>query len=441
MRTFSLDMIPGGAQTAVACNQYEAGDTWVFALYYDGGRYSIPQDAAVSITGTKPDGAAYKIAGTVVDNAVVITVTDQITACEGRSIAEILVESETDGTTLYSANFPLLVEPAAVQGDLSPSEIPAAIVDADGNVYLSTEYGAGLSEEVKQALLNCFKHVVWLDGHEDYYDALYDALYPRVDVSRISAVFTQGDMVVDEHSSTLDDLRNHLVVMAYYTDGTSKVLTVYSLSGTLSVGTSIITVTALGQTDTFTVEVSKDQRIAYEMEPETVMNADTMYATGVSVPANTEDFTVVISAKFDKNTAGDSDRFILGWGGLNHDTRAVIRLGADYSEDGWHFVSNYLYADSYINDSGKSATTDYEVIWILRNASATVTKAFTCDGQILQKKTESAAEMTRSRGGNMAAGGKGTSEPTFRGTVHMFRIYNTALTNSEIEDLVGVSLD
>jgi len=147
MRTFSLDMIPGGAQTAVACNQYESGDTWVFALYYDGGRYSIPQDATVSITGTKPDGAAYKIAGEIVDNAVSITVTDQITACAGRSIAEILVESETDGTTLYSANFPLLVEPAAVQGDLSPSEIPAAITDKDGNVYLSTNLDLASSDD------------------------------------------------------------------------------------------------------------------------------------------------------------------------------------------------------------------------------------------------------------------------------------------------------
>lgn len=144
-RTFSVDMIPGGAQTAVNCNQYESGDIWVFALYYDGGRYTIPDDGVVSITGTKPDGAAYNIAGTIVDNAVAITVTDQITACAGRSIAEILVESETDGTVLYSANFPLLVEPAAVQGEFSPSEIPSAIVDTDGNVYYSKE---GIAEEL-----------------------------------------------------------------------------------------------------------------------------------------------------------------------------------------------------------------------------------------------------------------------------------------------------
>ena len=147
MRTFSLDMIPGGAQTALACNQYESGDVWLFSLYYDGGRYEIPTGAEVSITGTKPDGAAYKIAGTVADNAVQIVVTDQITACAGRSIAEILVESETDGTVLYSANFPLLVEPAAVQGDLSPSEIPAAITDKDGNVFLHTDFDLASSDD------------------------------------------------------------------------------------------------------------------------------------------------------------------------------------------------------------------------------------------------------------------------------------------------------
>ena len=169
MRQFSLDMIPGGSQTAVACNQYESGDTWVFALYYDGGRYSIPEDAEVSITGTKPDGAAYKVAGTVVNNSVQIVVTDQITACAGRSIAEILVESETDGTVLYSANFPLLVEPAAVQGDLSPSEIPSAIVDADGNVYYSKE---GIAEELIEVYVDGTALVIntnLTDGNEVSY--------------------------------------------------------------------------------------------------------------------------------------------------------------------------------------------------------------------------------------------------------------------------------
>lgn len=147
-REFSIDMIPGGTQTAVHCNQFESGDTWDFALYYNGGRYTIPEDAEVSITGTKADGAAYKVDGTVVDNAVQIEVTEQMTAAAGKTVAEILVVSETDGTTLYSANFPIIVEPAAVQGDLTPSEIPTAITDDNGHVYYSEEITLASDAEI-----------------------------------------------------------------------------------------------------------------------------------------------------------------------------------------------------------------------------------------------------------------------------------------------------
>ncbi len=36
----------------------------------------------------------------------------------------------------------------------------------------------GLSDEAKEALLACFEHVAWIDEHgQDYYDALYSALY------------------------------------------------------------------------------------------------------------------------------------------------------------------------------------------------------------------------------------------------------------------------
>lgn len=36
----------------------------------------------------------------------------------------------------------------------------------------------GLSSDAKAALLNCFTHVAWVDEHgQDYYDALYEALY------------------------------------------------------------------------------------------------------------------------------------------------------------------------------------------------------------------------------------------------------------------------
>lgn len=376
MREFSVDMIPGGAQTAVACNQFESGDTWVFALYYDGGRYSIPADAEVSITGTKPDGAAYNIAGTVVNNAVQIVVTDQITACAGRSIAEILVESETDGTTLYSANFPLLVEPAAVQGEFSPSEIPSAIVDTDGNVYYSAEYipevSGGVPTEVRQAMKTLFSKAAYIEtGLADEVAVItawaeattaitvspstasvsststtaqlsavttpaggavtWASSSPTVatvssaglvtavgngtctitatsgnvsascavtvtgfaTLTGIDATYTQSGTVYD--TASLDDLKDDLVVTASYDDSSTETITDYTLSGTLAAGTSTITVSYGGFTDTFSVTVTHYEAALYAWDLTDSLTDTEQSVTATTTATFTEDTGLVFA--------------------------------------------------------------------------------------------------------------------------------------------------
>lgn len=70
----------------------------------------------------------------------------------------------------------------------------------------------------------------------------------------ITATYTQSGTVYDTDS--LETLRNDLVVTANYAGGTSETVTDYTLSGTLTEGTSVITVTYAGLTDTFNVTVS-----------------------------------------------------------------------------------------------------------------------------------------------------------------------------------------
>lgn len=72
----------------------------------------------------------------------------------------------------------------------------------------------------------------------------------------ITATYTQGGTVYDTDS--LDSLKADLVVTANYSGGTSETVPAsdYTLSGTLTVGTSTITVTYAGLTDTFSVTVS-----------------------------------------------------------------------------------------------------------------------------------------------------------------------------------------
>ena len=72
----------------------------------------------------------------------------------------------------------------------------------------------------------------------------------------ITATYTQSGTVYD--TATLDSLKADLVVTANYSGGTSETVPAsdYTLSGTLTVGTSTITVTYAGLTDTFSVTVS-----------------------------------------------------------------------------------------------------------------------------------------------------------------------------------------
>lgn len=180
------------------------------------------------------------------------------------------IEDETARTALNSkyvkpsGGIPASDLASAVQTSLGKADnaIPAPSSPASGDVlkYNGSAWIAdesdGLSSGIKQALLNCFAHVAWTDEHgQDYYDALEDALYPPVPLVSISAVYTQSGTVYD--TDTLDSLKDDLVVTATYEDSTTAVVTDYTLSGTLTAGTSTITVSYGGKTTTFSVTVTQ----------------------------------------------------------------------------------------------------------------------------------------------------------------------------------------
>ena len=76
-------------------------------------------------------------------------------------------------------------------------------------------------------------------------------------LSSISAVYTQSGTVYD--SDSLDSLKADLVVTARWSNSTTSTVadSDYTLTGTLAVGTSTITVSYGGKTDTFTVTVTE----------------------------------------------------------------------------------------------------------------------------------------------------------------------------------------
>ena len=277
-------------------NQYDSGETWYFSLFTDNGTAYFPSTGA--IIGIKADGHVIDNAATV-DNRgrVVVTETEQMTAAPGKAVFELSIDDNSHGT----ANFIVLVEPKPSEnGILSDSDLsllqeaidstnPAAIAEGvsdwmDEHLTPTTPVvddtltvqgaaadakktgdeiadlkssisGGGLTNEAKQALLACFENVAWIgDDGQDYYDALEAALYPLANLVSISAVYTQSGAVYTD--DTLDDLKTDLVVTAHYDDSSTETVTNYVLSGTLTVGTSTITVSYGGKTTTFNVIVT-----------------------------------------------------------------------------------------------------------------------------------------------------------------------------------------
>lgn len=156
---------------------------------------------------------------------------------------EIVVNNLPQGTTPNQADKIMLIDHET--GELKQF----------GVASLSTVVSdVSFTNAAKNALIALLEKVAYIDQNgQQYLNELIANL--AATVTSISAVFTQGSAVVYETDS-LESLRQYLVVTANYSDGTSDTVNSYTLSGTLTVGTSTITVSYGGKTTTFVVIVS-----------------------------------------------------------------------------------------------------------------------------------------------------------------------------------------
>lgn len=239
-----------------------------------------------------------------------------------------------------------------------PDGDSVAVYEWDGYQYhqvnATADSSCCMTDDIKQNILNCFAHVAWADDHgQDYYDALYAALYPPVYLVALEAHYTQSGPVYQGDS--LDSLKSDLVVVAHYSDYSSIIVpsTDYTLSGVLLQGVSHITVLYGGETATFTVNVSAVPTVialnAVYTQSGTVYDTDSLDSlkADLVVTATYADSTsgVVPSANYTLSgtlTAGTST-ITVSYGGVTDTFNVTVThwtlLPAGYDQVEW--ISSY----------------------------------------------------------------------------------------------------
>lgn len=129
------------------------------------------------------------------------------------------------------------------------------------NTGIATVNGSGVVSGVSEGSTTITCSVTTFSGNTFTATCTVTVTEHVVAVTSITAVYTQSGAVYTTDS--LDSLKSDLVVTAYYADSTSGVVasSAYTLSGTLTAGTSTITASYGGKTATFTVTVTADYRL------------------------------------------------------------------------------------------------------------------------------------------------------------------------------------
>ncbi len=297
----NIDIIPDSTVNRIHLSQGDIGRTLIFYLFENALSWSVPASSTIKCQGTKPSGFGFSVSCTYSGNAVTCVTTDEMTDEYGQIEAELVITSSDESQVFGTSNFILDIEknphPSSTEDGGADTAIAlTARVTALESAVSELEANEGLTDAIKLALLQIAQKVAYIDANgQDYYDDLYDALYPPTPpatLTSISAVYTQSGTVYDTDS--LDSLKSDLVVTAHYSDSSTATLSSsdYTLSGTLTAGTSTITVSYAGKTTTFTVTVTST--ILYQLTNHDTDGAnDEGIATNINLLNTDTTFTIV----------------------------------------------------------------------------------------------------------------------------------------------------
>lgn len=335
---FELQITPGAIPPVLHLSQYDSGRTFTAMLMDGGSTYTPSASATAKLKGFNAAGVAWELPCSISGN--VVTFAPSGAATDQFGVMPVTIEITEDGETIT----PLVVvfdvqrsgytNEEAVRSPEFETAMEAAAQAAVDQAII--EVGGGLTEDIKAALMDCFNHVAWSGtSGQEYIDALEAALYPPVTLEYITAVYNQTHPVYTD--DTLVVLKDDLLVYAHYSNDT-ELVTDYTLSGTLSVGTSTITVTFGGKTATFTTTVTSSDvplpsgytRVEYIERPtNTVPNAG-YNSTGFALNG-TDDAVIKMGVMLTGTPSSNSGGYFLACRQTNSDN--TIGFGVYATKD------------------------------------------------------------------------------------------------------------
>lgn len=187
-QNINVDLIPKFAVYGnLYFSQYDVGREAIINLVNGSTEYEIPSGATVTLVATKPSGLGFTQNCTFEGNQITVVCTAAMTDEAGKFPCELRIVQGS--TILGTANFTFNVErsphPEGTTDGTADSVI-SQITVAFESAMTQIENSGGLTNDIKEALLNCFQKVAWIDQNgQDYYDALEEALY-TVEVTGIT---------------------------------------------------------------------------------------------------------------------------------------------------------------------------------------------------------------------------------------------------------------
>lgn len=252
----------------------------------------------------------------------------------------------------------------------------------------------------------------------------------------ISALYTQSGVVLV--TTPLDDLKQDLVVTGTYSDTTTAVIPSdgYTLSGTLTAGTSTITVTCQGKTTTFNVTVTSH---LYELASTFTSTGTESINTNVKAPANG---VLTIAIEYSTTAFDSTIRYVFSTKKSTNSNYAYYALqnqlsvGKNYtwgSGISWNTGNNLVATNNVVrmvilctfSNSGLNISIENHYKNVTKNTSNTYTNTYT------------ASTGTYDEGDIYLGQAISSSFPGFKGYIDRFIIDNYTWDSTAIDDFLA----